>query len=174
MTRAQYSLPASGSIVGEGGGWTFYDGSTYTTGSRQIMTGGTRYLFLANGLGGTTETRFLYTLPATIWDGAAINPSAVGEVYSIRIQMQAAPTVVGDGYLELTLDIGNPGVSRVDIVERRFNFLKGSGIAHSISAGFPIFCRETFNANGGRFYMTPSINCQVWDMGIFIQRTFSP
>jgi hypothetical protein len=173
MARELYQLPANGIITGAGGtGWVYEADSAHTTGSRQTIAAGTRTLFTVDGLGGTTEESFSGTLPTDIWGTNTINPEAVGEVYMTRVGVTIAPTVVGDGYVELELDIGSG--SQINILDRRLSLQKGSGIPHGFSAGFPIFCLTTFNNNGGKFYLTPSINVEVWNKSIFLQRTFSP
>jgi hypothetical protein len=172
MARELYQLPSTGSIVGAGGGWATYQDSVYTDVSRQTILADTRTAYTSNGLGATTNTDYLRAVPTTVWDGTTLQPSEIGEAYSIRIDFSAAPTTVGDGVVELELDIGSG--SEINIVERRFNFSRGSGVTHNFSAGFPIFCVATFNANGGKFWITPSLNCVVWNRRIFIQRTFSP
>ena len=172
MARELYQLPSTGSIVGTGGGWATYQDSIYTEGARQTISATTRTSYAVNGLGATTNTDYLRTVGAGIWDGVTLQPFAVGEAYSLRIDFSAAPTQVGDGYLELELDIGSG--SEINILERRLSFSKGSGVTHNFSAGFPIFCLGTFNTNGGKFWLTPSINCEVWNRRIFIQRTFNP
>jgi len=173
MARELYQLPSNGLITGTGGsGWIFEADSVHTTGSRQTILAGVRTLFTVDGLGGTTEESFSDTLPTDLWDTNTINPAAVGEVYSTRVGINIAPTVVGDGYVELELDIGSG--SQIIILDRRLTLQKGSGVTHGFSAGFPIFCLATFNTNGGKFYLTPSINVEVWNKSIFLQRTYSP
>jgi len=173
MARDLYQLPSNGLITGAGGtGWIYEADSVHTTGSRQTISADTRTLFTVDGLGGTTEEGFSNTLPVDLWDTNTVNPAATGEVYQVRIGIQIAPTVVGDGYVELELDIGSG--SQIIILDRRLSLQKGSGIAHGFSAGFPIFCLATFNTNGGKFYITPSINVEVWNKNIFLQRTYSP
>lgn len=174
MAREQYLLPQGAAITDAGGaGWGFWADAEYTTSSRQTISTSTRTLFEVDGLGGTTETGYLSTVPATVWSGDnTIMPTEVGEAYSVRIDCAVAPTASSTGYVELQLDIGSG--SQINIVARRLNLAKGQGVTHSFSIAFPIFCLDTFNANGGKFYMTPSVSIELWDRRIFLQRTFSP
>lgn len=172
MARELYQLPSNGAITGEGPGWVYYKDSVHTDDSRQTIAATTRTLFTVDGLASSTETSYRDTLPTDVWSSNTINPAAIGESYSIRIDIRVAPTVTGDGYIELDLDIGSG--SPIKIVESRQDLQKGNGITHKFTAGFPIFCLTTFNTNGGKFYLTPSINCEVWNRGVFIQRTYSP
>jgi len=173
MARDLYQLPSNGLITGAGGtGWIYQADSLHTTGSRQTISAGTRTLLTVDGLGATTEEGFSNTLPVDLWDTNTINPAAIGEVYSLRLGMSVAPTVVGDGYIELQLDIGSG--SQINILNRRLSLQKGNGVEHAFSDGFPIFCLATFNTNGGKFYITPSINVEVWNKSLFLQRTYSP
>jgi hypothetical protein len=173
MARELYQLPANGIITGAGGtGWVYEADSAHTTGSRQTIAAGTRTLFTVDGLGGTTEESFSGTLPTDIWGTNTINPAAVGEAYSIRIGLSVAPVSGGVGYVELQLDIGSG--SEINILERRLALQKGVGETHIFSVGLPIFCLATFNTNGGKFYLRPSGNVEVWGKSIFLQRTYSP
>lgn len=172
MARELYLLPSNGAITGEGPGWVYYKDSVYDNASRLSITSGTRTLFSVDGLGSGTETSYRDTLPTDLWDSNTINPSAVGEAYSVRMGFEAAPTVTGDGYIEVQLDIGSG--SEINIVESRLTLQKGSGVTHKFSYTASIFCLTTFNTNGGKIYLTPSINCEIWDKNIYLQRTYSP
>lgn len=75
--------------------------------------------------------------------------------------------------LTLVLDIGTGGVSNY-IMERLITFPKGSGIAHSVSVGFPACCLSTFVSNGGVFHLIPTTDMEVLDASILIVRTSIP
>jgi hypothetical protein len=172
MARELYQLPANGAIAGSGPGWVYYDDSVHTTGSRQTILAGVRTLFTVDGLGPTTETGFRATLPTDVWESNTINPAVIGETYSARTSLNVAPTVVGDGYVSAQLDIGSG--SEINILERRLTLQKGSGVTHSFNTTNALFCLATFVANGGKFYITPSINVEVWGRTIFLERSYSP
>ena len=154
------------------GGWAQYQDSVYTDVARETVNLEVRTPYTVDGLLPASNTDHLDTVPSTIWNGITMQPNMVGEAFSARIDFKAAPNAAGDGYLTFELDIGS-GAS-IDIVQRRFQFSKGSGITHDFSAGFPIFALDTFLANGGKFYLTSSINCEIWGRRLFIQRTYRP
>jgi hypothetical protein len=172
MARELYQLPSTGSIVGAGGGWGQYQDSVYTEPSRQTILADVLTPYTVDGLGPTTNTTYLRSVPATIWNGTKLPPAEVGAAYSLRLDFSCAPTGALDGVMEFQLDIGSG--SQIIIVQRRLDLNKGQGIIHNFSFGFPIFCLATFFANGGTFFITPDIAVEVWNRQIFIQRTFSP
>ena len=154
-------------------GWGYWKDATHTDASRQTIIGGTRTLLTVDGLSLITETDYLSSLPNNIWAGNTINPDGIGNTYLLRIDMWASPQTGGTGhYIELVLDIGDGAVN--EIVQHATPMLKGTGITHRISITWAIFARETFNANGGKIYITPDIDVQIWDKAVFLQRGFVP
>lgn len=134
--------------------WIRYDDGEYTQGSQQTLAAATRTAFTCDGLGGGTITTFGGNL-ARCFDGTAIHPNASGQVMHLRIGCKVTPANA-NSYMVLQLDIGVPGTSEINIVSRTISFPRGAGIEHPISVAFPIYCLETFRANGGRFYVTMS------------------
>lgn len=174
MTRELYALPRQtlgGASAGPG--WAYYADAEYTSGSPLSILANTRTQITVDGLGATTETDYLETVPETVWDNAAIWPSATGEAYLLRIGLTIVPQeVTSNEYASLQLDIG--GGSQIVIAEKRLALQKGLGNAHLFSEALPIFCLATFNANGGRLYIEPTLDVQLYGASLFIQRTFSP
>lgn len=153
-------------------GWGYWRDAANTTGNRQLITGGVKTLFTVDGLSPTTETSYLESLPPSIWAGNTINPDGIGNTYLLRVDLWVSPQTAGVGhYVELVLDIGDGVVN--EIIQHDTPMIKGNGTTHRISLTWAIFARETFNANGGKIYITPDIDIEVWDRAVFIQRGYT-
>lgn len=158
---------------GMGLGWLWYADSVHTTSNRQAITAGTRTLIRIDKLGVATEVRFKDGIPIETYDNNTLYPQAVGETYELRLQFKLSPTASATGqYINLELDIGDGG--SVVVYEATRPTAKGQGITDSNTFAIPIFCLETFFANGGKFYITPSVGIELWDKAIFIQRISQP
>ncbi len=156
----------------DGRGWLWLTDSVHTSDSKQAVTADTKTRITIDGEGAATDTRFRDGLPISVWAGDTLTPQAVGETYLLRLQMIVSPTASSTGeYFRLHLDIsGDLGV----VWEATRPLLKGQGNEDFISAAIPIFCLETFFANGGEFYFTPSVGVNLWDKAIMIQRMRQP
>lgn len=155
------------------GGWGHWADSVHTSGSPQEITGGARTQFTVDGLGATTETSMLPGEDSGVFSSSVIHPNNIGDAFMLRIRITVVPQAVSQGeYVEVHLDIGSG--SQVNIVTDRIELTKGIGVAHVKALSFPIFCMSTFNANGGVIYITPSIDVNVYDKSIYLQRTFRP
>lgn len=156
----------------DGRGWLWYTDATHTAASKQSISADARTLFTVDGAGAATDTRFRDGLPVSVWASNTLQPQAAGESYSLRLQYKAQPAVSGAGeYITLQLDIGG---TLATIYEETRPILKGSSVVSSFVYAIPVFCLETFFANGGQFYVTPSANITLWDKAIFILRTSQP
>ena len=150
-------------------GWGYWQDNANRTGNRQLITADTRALFTVDGLGENTNTDFLGDMPSSVYNGNTIMPNGVGNTYTVRIDYKASSNSVSQGeYCEVALDIGDGGV--IEILDDRFDLAKGSGNTHIFSRTYQIFCLDTFNANGGKFYITPSISVDIWDRAISIHQ----
>lgn len=158
---------------GMGLGWVWYTDSQHTSAAKQSITADTRTLITINKLGAATETRFRDGIPVETYNSNTLFPQAVGETYELRLQFKISPTASSAGeYIVVDLDIGDGG--SVLIYESTRPLAKGQGVTDFVTLPIPIFCLETFFANGGKFYITPSVGIQLWDKAIFIQRVSQP
>lgn len=158
---------------GMGLGWLWYTDSLHTTSNRQTILADARTLITIDKLGAATETRFQDGIPLETYNNNTLYPQAVGETYELRIQFKISPTAAATGqYLNLELDIGDGG--SVIVYEESRPMVKGQGVTDLVTQPIPIFCLETFFANGGKFYITPSVGIEMWDKAIFIQRVSQP
>lgn len=150
-------------------GWAFYADSVHTSSNKQSISAGVRTQITIDKLGDLTETRFRDGLPDGVWAGNKIVPQSIGESYMVRLQFRASEDTSSSGqYLTIELDIGS--VIWSDTVA----LAKGQGVEQYISLAIPIFCLETFYANGGAFYVTPSDDVQIWNKFVMLQRISQP
>lgn len=155
------------------GSWGYWSDATHTSGFPQSITATTRTQFTVDGAGVTTETSNLYPGDSGLFSSSAISPVSSGDTFNLRMGVTVVPSSVSQGeYVEVQLDIGD--VSEINIVTDRIELTKGIGVTHVKTLSFPIFCLDTFVANGGRIYLTPSIDITVYDKNIFLQRTYLP
>lgn len=156
----------------DGRGWVWLTDSVHTTSNRQAIAADTRTEITIDGLGAATDTRFRDGLSLDVWADDKLRPQAVGETYLIRLQMKISPTASSAGeYYEIDLDVGGAlGV----IWEASNSMVKGQSVTDFISVTIPVFCLETFFANGGSFNFTGSVGVQLWDKAILIQRMSQP
>lgn len=159
--------------INDVGTYGFWADNAHTSGSPQSITGGARTQFTVNALGATTDVRYLADADSGVFASSVIVPNAVGDAFLLRMGLTVVPSSVSQGeYVEVQLDIGD--VSEINIVTDRIELTKGIGVTHVKTLSFPIFCLDTFVANGGRIYLTPSIDITVYDKTIFLQRTYLP
>ena len=154
-------------------GWVFFADSEHTDGNRQVIPSDTRTLFTIDRLGATNNEEYACSIPSDIWDGTThtFHPTGRGDTYTLRFDLDLTVTENGNSYLLFQLDIGN-SPTQINIVERRIGLDRGQNVTQAVSFAFPIFCLDTFLANGAKFYMEANKNIEVWNKRVFIERNF--
>jgi len=154
----------------DGRGWINISDSEHTQGSPQAVSSGVRTLLTLDALGPTTNYEYRDGLPVDAWSGDTFFVQASGETYLLRPSFIADPETGASGnYLEIELDIGAPvGV----IFQFTVPMIKNDPSRFSFS--IPTFALDTFLANGGKFYVTPNVNCDIYDKALLIQRMSQP
>lgn len=150
-------------------GWANYSDSQYTAVSPLSITAGSRTL-ITNNTGGTSTNETYLNESSSLWENDALYPVAVGDTYDVRVSFYCVPSS-NDQDITLDLDIGTGG-SSIKIYEETRRMLKGAGQVNSFVFAIPIFALDTFFANKGRFYITPSSNITFYGCAIFITKTF--
>lgn len=165
------STTALHSLLGQGEGY-WKDAEHTSVSPQTILAAGTGVLSI-DGLHANTSLTQLNSLPATTWSSNKINPEVSGESYDMRIDLtvERSSSVTGQ-YVQLQIDIGSG--SEVIILERRIDLFKQAGEPQRTSIGVPIFCRDTFFANGGRILLKPSENVGIYGKAIFLRRNYRP
>ncbi len=155
----------------EGAGWAFYtEGTAITQGTAQAITASTRTQLLNDGLGGATHAGQIQNMIVP-WSSNTLNVE-LNCAYNVRLTFkgQIASGAAGQ-YFVAELDIGGAiGVTWAGTTV----FAKGTGIEHAFEFSIPLFARSTFVANGGKFYITPSVDMDLWDARILVGRVYQP
>lgn len=155
-------------------GWSNYADSQYTSGSPLAVSGGVRTQITINGLGSATNTSLANGMHADVWSGNTFRPSDIGECYNLRLTCIVTQATSGTGtYVTFEMDIGTQGVPFIAATES-VSLLKGQGVPTQMTISAPFFTLDTFGRNGGKLYITPSVDITAWSFALFIQRTFKP
>jgi hypothetical protein len=155
----------------EGAGWAFYtEGTAVTQGTAQAISSATRTQLLCDGLGAATHAGQIQDMIVP-WSSNKLNVE-LDCAYNVRVTFkgQIASGAAGQ-YFVAELDIGGSiGVTWAGTTV----FAKGTGIEHGFEFSIPLFARSTFVANGGKFYITPSVNMDLWDARVLVGRVYQP
>ena len=155
----------------EGAGWAFYtEGTAITQGTAQAIAASTRTQLLIDGLGGATHAGQIQNMIVP-WanDKLAVELNCA---YNVRVTFkgQIASGTAGQ-YFTAELDIGGAiGVTW----SGTSLFPKGADTPHAFEFSIPLFARSTFVANGGTFYITPSVDMDLWDARVLVGRVYQP
>lgn len=126
--------------------------------------GGTNETYLPNSLAGGTS----------LWDGTTnkITPVAVGDSYDLRVVLQVTAKATSPTRLTLELDIGGQATPTNIIAEQTVSAEKTTPFISTFS--FPIFCLNTFLANGGQLFVrTDTGSVTVASRSILLSRNYS-
>ena len=149
-------------------GWLNLADSEHTSGSPQALASGIRTFFTIDQLGSSTSTDYAYGIPTTIFDNSTLMPEEVGATYHLRVGFTIIPANA-NSFITLELNIGPDGAG-IPILTRTITLPRGAGFVHGVSVAFPIYCLDTFVANGGRLYLTMSAgdSATLYGKNIFI------
>jgi hypothetical protein len=155
-------------------GWANYADSQYTSGAPLAIAAGAKTQLTINGAGAATNTAYANGMPADVWSGNRFRPSGLGEAYNVRITATVTQSSSGAGhYVTFDADIGTDETPFMS-ASQSIPLIKGQGVPTLVTLAAPFFCLDTFGRNGARFYLTPSVDVQVYGAAVFIQRTFKP
>ena len=158
----------------DGQGWVWVVDSANTSASKQSILSGNRTALTIDGLGADSFSTYRDGLPNNIWGSDKLNPAAVGESYLLRLQFSITQTGSGNNkYAEVSFDIGDGGGPNV-VWTQTHPLIKGQSAIENVSLTLPVFCREGFLSNGGKFYIEANTNINIWDRRIMIQRMSQP
>ena len=155
------------------GGWVNLVDAEHAEESKQAITGGVKTLYTVDGLSPVTDTRYARRLSGNVWEANTFAPRAVGDCYTVRLTFRLETKSNASGQrVEVDLGIGDDWA--INVYSTNFPIIKASGVSALFSITVPIFCIETFGRFGGRFFLAPSHDCEIYQKAIFIQRTFAP
>jgi hypothetical protein len=155
----------------EGAGWAFYtEGTAITQGTAQAITAVTRTQLLNDGLGGATHAGQIQNMIVP-WSSNKLNVE-LDCAYNVRVTFKGQIASGASGqYFTIDLDIGGAiGITWAATIV----FAKGTAIEHAFEFSIPLFARSTFVANGGKFYITPSVDMDLWDARVLVGRVYQP
>lgn len=135
-------------------GWAFYVQNQLTPSTQVITT--TPSKLIIDGGGATSTSDYL---PLSIrgsgelWDTVnnKITPIALGDGYTLRLDLNVTAESANPNSLKLILDIGG-GATATNIILSRI-ITTGKALPYTVSVGFPFFSLATFVANGGQFFL---------------------
>ena len=155
----------------QGLGWAFYtEGTAITQGTAQTITADARTQLLLDGLGGATHEGQIQDM-AQPWHEDHLHVE-LDCAYNVRVTFKGQiASGAGGEYFVAELDIGGAiGVTWTGTSV----FPKGADVEHGFEFSIPLFARSTFVANGGRFYITPSVDMDLWDARVLVGRVYQP
>tara|TARA_R110002033_G_C3897243_1_gene239764 strand:- start:2150 stop:2860 length:711 start_codon:yes stop_codon:yes gene_type:complete len=85
---------------------------------------------------------------AGYYNGSRITPDALADAYMVRLGFEAASSI-NNGAFNVSIDISAAGDGSVVISGDPQRMVRGSNSFQRYTITLPIYCRETFVANGG-------------------------
>ena len=144
---------------GSGGGFWKYPpqgwGNYKSTASQVIDTVASKLII--NGLHATTNEAYLpKTIRGTgsLWNSTTnrITPVSVGDSYIVRLTMELTALTGTPDELTVDLDIGSDVTPSIVVASEYVNITGFSSF--NLTVTFPIFCLDTFIANGAQIFMS--------------------
>lgn len=107
------------------------------------------------------------------YDGSVITPDALNDAYIVRLGFEASSSI-NNGAFNVAVDISATGDGSIVISGDPERMIRGSNEYQKYTISLPVFCRETFLANGGHVLFTAvDGNISVRDISFFITKTYS-
>lgn len=149
-------------------GWGYYvDAATANQANAITISAGQRTLFTVDG--GTGSITTYVANSGIVWGGNEHRGAGIGDCFSIRAQFRASKSGgAGTAYLLMEQDIGD-GATPIAAQEQA---LRSDAADHPFTFNFLVYSLETYATNGARFYLTPSVNIQVWGKSVFIRKDY--
>jgi hypothetical protein len=150
-------------------GWGLYaDAAAAIEGNAVTIPANTRTLITIDGGAGSITS---YVNGSGIqWTGNAHQNVNVGDGFSIRLSFNAKKTTGSPAYVLIEHDIGT---GTPNIVGAQEQALRQDTVGHPITFNFIVYSLDTYQANGGRFYITSSAEIQVWNKRVLIRKDYS-
>ena len=135
-------------------GWGYYQDAETTLAIQTINT--TPSKLQIDGVGANSNTSYLpkeILGSGDLWDvvNDKITPIAIGDSYSLRIDLEITAKTSSPNLMDLKLDIGGGATPTINIVDTIIELSKTP--PYKISVSFPIFCLTTFKTNGGQLFL---------------------
>lgn len=149
-------------------GWAVY---ADTSGTPLVVTSGGTTDVLNNA--GSVDEAGLLAGDDSLYDGSRIIPHSVNDSYDIRLTFKAASST-NNGDFAISLDISALGDGSITVASNAIRMVRGSNQEQVYTVTFPIYCKETFKANGG-LLRVEAINgdLTLTDISLFVVKTHS-
>lgn len=154
-----------------GSGWALYTDTQYSSGSPLVISQGTT-VDLPNNAGSKDEGS-LPTGSPPLYDGTRIWPNSINDTYDVRVTFKASTSSGSNGGFNVSLDISEAGDDSITVASQPIRMLRGSNVVQTYTVNFPVFCKETFKANGGLLRIeSVTGNLTMYDVSLFLVKTY--
>lgn len=151
-------------------GWALYaDAATALEANAISLTAGVRTQLTIDAGAGSITSHIGNS--GIAWSGNAHTGATVGDSWTWRLTLRAKKAGGSTSYLLVDQDISAGAGTIIAMAE---NAIRSDNQAQTFTFLFAGYSLETFVANGMRFYITPSQNCQIWGKSVFIRRDYNP
>lgn len=154
-----------------GSGWAMYVDSAHTQGSPQSFVAGVPALYTNDGLEAGSNSDYKPG-SAEWWSGNRIQTQKLGDTYVLRLHFVVVPGS-NDSSVSVTFDIGSDplGAGSVPITVRTQRLARGNGVPQNVQMSFPIFCLDTFVANGCAVVIETEHNSDIYEKKLLIVKS---
>lgn len=151
-------------------GWALYnDAATALEVNQVTVPANTRSLITIDGGAGSILTHVNGS--GIQWTNNAHRNNNVGDSFSIRLQFRAQKSgSAGTAYLLVEQDIGS---GPPQIIAAQEQALRADFADHPFTFNFLVYALQTYRDNGARFYLTSSVNVDVWQKSVLIRKDFA-
>lgn len=157
--------------VMSGSGWALYGDTQYSAGSPLVISQGST-VDLPNNAGSKDESSLPTGSPA-LYDGTRIQPNSINDTYDVRVNFKASTSSATSGGFNVSLDISAAGDGSITVTAQPVRMLRGANEVQTYTVNFPIFCKETFKANGGLLRIeSVTGDLTIYDISLFLVKTY--
>lgn len=147
-------------------GWASYTDSTHTSGSPQALTASTRAEWSNDG---ATSVERYSPLGGTLWASNRVDPTAVGELYILRIDFTINPSTT-NSRTTIDIDQGSAPFSGTSDIVLTKQIATLAATASAVSLTIPVAVTSSMVANDIAVGITCSVNANVYAKKITITR----
>lgn len=157
------------SVPPPGQGWAlFVDAATALEANAVTIPANTRTLISIDGGAGSITT---YVNGSGItWTSNEHRGATNGDSYSWRLGFRAKKTGGGNAYMTVDQDISDG--AGTFIIGAQEHALRNDTVGHPFTFNFLGYALDTFATNGMRFYITSTVEIQLWAKSVFIRKDY--
>lgn len=152
-------------------GWEHHSDGLGSTATQVFST--TPALLSIDSLGSTTELTYTPAASGALWDTNKITPLVVGDAYHLRVDLNISAKTGNADIIKMELDIGGSTYGSAIIIAEADSVIGIIATPYRVSFVLPIFCLDTFLANGGQlWFSTDAGTVTATTRSIFIVKDF--